>query len=173
MIPALPLEAHDLRRPVDHRRRPSSAVSAAGAGAAHLIYTQGHKYGLELRPSARASRRRSPPTPEDYDARDPGRGRLARRSAPHSPKGWVDIGWRTAGAYFGDRVGFVSGGVTFFILLSLFPTPGRLRHHLRPVRRSGRRLEAAGLPVFGPAANVAQFLGGGDDAAGGRIDRPS
>ena len=38
---------------------------------------------------------------------------------PH--KGWIDIAWRVGGSYFGDRVGFVSGGVTFFILLSLFP----------------------------------------------------
>src|SRR5690606_17183315 len=41
----------------------------------------------------------------------------------HIPrKGWVDILWRTGAAYFGDRVGFVAGGVTFFMVLSMFPT---------------------------------------------------
>ncbi len=94
---------------------------AAGAGAAHLIYTQGHKYGLELRPARPEALPPKPPTPEDYDARDPGRGRLAQRPRHIPHKGWLDIGWRVGGAYFGDRVGFVSGGVTFFVLLSLFP----------------------------------------------------
>ena len=95
---------------------------AAGAGAAHLLYTQGHKVGLELRPRRPEPLAAQDPTPEDYDARDPGRGRLAERPEHIPHKGWVDILWRVGGAYFGDRVGFVSGGVTFFIVLSMFPT---------------------------------------------------
>lgn len=66
----------------------------------------------------------APPTPEDFDAREPGRGRLATHPTAIPRKGWVDIAWRTAMGYFGDRVGFVAGGVTFFMLLSLFPTLG-------------------------------------------------
>jgi membrane protein len=96
----------------------------AGAGAAHLIYSQGHKFGLELRAPRPEPSPPKPPTPEDHEAREPGRGRIARHPHQIPHKGWVDIAWRVAGSYFGDRVGFVAGGVTFFILLSLFPTLG-------------------------------------------------
>lgn len=95
---------------------------AAGAGAAHLLYTQGHKVGVELRPERPEILPPPPPTPEDYEAREPGRGRMAQRPEHIPRKGWTDILWRTGGAYFGDRVGFFAGGVTFFLLLSLFPT---------------------------------------------------
>jgi len=95
---------------------------AAGAGAAHLAYTRGHKIGLELRPYRPEAPSPARPTPEDHDARDPGRGRLAQRPEHIPHKGWTDIFWRVGVAYFGDRVGFVAGGVTFFIILSLFPT---------------------------------------------------
>ena len=97
---------------------------AAGATAAHLLYTQGHKYGVELRPSRPAPLAPRDPTPEDYDAQEPGRGRLAQHPAHIPRKGWIDILWRTTMGYFGDRVGFVAGGVTFFMLLALFPTLG-------------------------------------------------
>ena len=97
---------------------------AAGAGAAHLLYTQGHRYGLELRPERPEPAPPRPPTPEDYEARDPGRGRLAQRPIQIPRKGWADIFWRVGGAYFSDRMGFVAGGVTFFVLLSLFPALG-------------------------------------------------
>lgn len=91
---------------------------ATGATAAHLLYSQGYRLGLNLKagqPEARDL------TPDDYEARDPGRGRLAQ--APHQIplKGWIDILWRTGGGFFGDRVSFVAGGVTFFTLLALFP----------------------------------------------------
>ena len=95
---------------------------AAGAGAAHLLYTQGHKVGVELRPERPEILPPPAPTPEDYEAREPGRGRMAQRPEHIPRKGWTDILWRTGGAYFGDRVGFFAGGVTFFLLLSLFPT---------------------------------------------------
>ncbi|WP_396594768.1 YihY/virulence factor BrkB family protein [Brevundimonas sp. R86498] len=97
---------------------------AAGAGAAHLIYTQGHRFGLDLRavrPEPPATR---PPEPEEYEAREPGRGRLADHPLAIPRKGWTDILWRVGASFFGDRVGFVAGGVTFFILLSLFPALG-------------------------------------------------
>ena len=95
---------------------------AAGAGAAHLIYTRGHKFGLELRKERPEALPPPPPTPEEFDAREPGRGRLAQRPEHIPRKGWTDIFWRLGVSYFGDRVGFVSGGVTFFVMLSLFPT---------------------------------------------------
>ena len=95
---------------------------AAGAGAAHLVYSRGHKFGLELRRERPAPPPPSAPTPEDFDAKEPGRGRLAQRPEHIPHKGWVDIFWRLGMSYFGDRVGFLAGGVTFFITLSLFPT---------------------------------------------------
>lgn len=97
---------------------------ATGATAAHLLYTQGHRFGLELRPPRPEILPPRDPTPEDYDAKEPGRGRLAHRPSQIPHKGWVDILWRTVMGYFGDRVGFVAGGVTFFMLLALFPTLG-------------------------------------------------
>jgi len=95
---------------------------AAGAGAAHLIYTQGHKFGLELRPQRPLPSPDKAPTPEDLDELHPGRGRLARRPMHIPHKGWLDIIWRVGNGYFNDQVGFVAGGVTFLMLLSLFPT---------------------------------------------------
>ena len=95
---------------------------AAGAGAAHLLHRKGHKVGLDMRHYRPQPAEPEPPTPEDYEAREPGRGRIAQRPHQIPRKGWTDILWRTGASYFGDRVGFVSGGVTFFVLLSLFPT---------------------------------------------------
>ena len=95
---------------------------AAGAGAAHLTYRYGHKYGVELRRERPAPLPPQPPTPEDFEAKEPGRGRLATRPEHIPRKGWTDILWRWGASYFGDRVGFIAGGVTFFVMLSLFPT---------------------------------------------------
>lgn len=95
---------------------------AAGAGAAHLVYSRGHKYGLDLRAKRPEPLAPRAPTPEDFEAKEPGRGRLAERPEHIPHKGWVDIFWRVGASYFGDRVGFVAGGVTFFVMLSLFPT---------------------------------------------------
>ncbi|WP_339913610.1 YihY/virulence factor BrkB family protein [uncultured Brevundimonas sp.] len=95
---------------------------AAGAGAIHLLHRQGHKVGLDVRRFRPVPPPPPPPGPEDYDAREPGRGRLAQRPHQIPHRGWTDILWRVGVSYFGDRVGFLAGGVTFFIVLSLFPT---------------------------------------------------
>lgn len=95
---------------------------AAGGGAAHLLYSRGHKFGLELRRERPQPLPARAPTPEDFDAQEPGRGRLAQRPEHIPRKGWTDIFWRLGVSYFGDRVGFLAGGVTFFVMLSLFPT---------------------------------------------------
>ncbi|WP_395651230.1 YihY/virulence factor BrkB family protein [Brevundimonas sp.] len=133
---------------------------AAGAGAAHLLYAKGHKFGIELRPRRPEALTPPAPTPEDHDRRDPGRGRLAARPEHIPHKGWVDIGWRVGGAYFGDRVGFVAGGVTFFMVLSLFPTLAAfvtLYGLFADPADAWSRLQFlySVLP-----SNVAQFLGG-------------
>lgn len=132
---------------------------AAGAGAAHLLYTQGHRFGLELRPERPEPLADAKPTPEIYDTREPGRGRLARHPIHIPRKGWIDIAWRTGMGYFGDRVGFVAGGVTFFMLLALFPTLGAFVTiyglFADPADAWGRlSFLYSVLP-----ANVAQFLG--------------
>lgn len=95
---------------------------AAGAGAAHLLYTRGHKFGLDLRRERPPPLPPRAPTPHDFEAKEPGRGRLAQRPEHIPHKGWTDIFWRLGVSYFGDRIGFLAGGVTFFVMLSLFPT---------------------------------------------------
>ena len=95
---------------------------AAGAGAAHLLYSRGHKFGLDLRTHRPEVAPPSAPTPHELDALEPGRGRLAQRPEHIPHKGWIDIFWRLGVSYFGDRIGFIAGGVTFFVVLSLFPT---------------------------------------------------
>lgn len=132
---------------------------AAGAGAAHLLYTRGHKFGVELRPERPEILPPAPPQPHDFDAKEPGRGRLAEHPHHIPRKGWADIAWRVAMGYFGDRVGFVAGGVTFFILLSLFPTLAAFVTiyglFADPADAWGR---LSFLYAFLPA-NVIQFLG--------------
>lgn len=99
----------------------AAAGLAAGAAAAHVA-------GRKTRAIARAAHAPPPPakTPEDYDAEEPGRGRAADRPERIPRKGWTDIFWRLGASYFGDRIGFLAGGVTFFVALSLFPTLGAL-----------------------------------------------
>lgn len=95
----------------------------AGATAAHLLYTQGHRIGFDLR-QYRPDAVDDANTPESYDRAEPGRGRLATNPLKIPFKGWIDILWRTAMGFFGDRVSFVAGGITFFMLLALFPAIG-------------------------------------------------
>lgn len=89
--------------------------AAVGAGlAAGAAITQG--LHLRRRP------RRPDLSPEAFEAREPGRGRDAASPRTIPRRGWLDILWRLGAAYFGDRVGFVAGGVTFFTLLALAPS---------------------------------------------------
>lgn len=99
----------------------AAAGLAAGAAVSHLA-------GRKTRRIARDALAPPPPpkTPEEFDAEEPGRGRAADRPEHIPRKGWTDIFWRLGASYFGDRVGFLAGGVTFFVALSLFPTLGAL-----------------------------------------------
>lgn len=133
---------------------------AAGAGAAHLLHRKGHKVGLDMRRYRPEPAAPEPPSPEDYEIREPGRGRIAQYPYQIPRKGWIDILWRTGASYFGDRVGFVSGGVTFFVLLALFPTLAMLVTvyglFANPEDAWGRlQFLYSVLP-----ANVAGFIGG-------------
>ena len=98
-----------------------AAGAAAGAAASHVA-------GRKNRRIAREALAPPPPpkTAQDFEAEEPGRGRAAQRPEQIPRKGWTDIFWRLGASYFGDRVGFLAGGVTFFVALSLFPTLGAL-----------------------------------------------
>ena len=96
----------------------AAAGIAAGTAASHMI----RRGKLALPFPSPPEPEPAVPTPQDYEEREPGRGRAAERPEHIPRKGWTDIFWRLGAAYFGDRVGFVSGGVTFFVMLSLFPT---------------------------------------------------
>lgn len=99
----------------------AAAGVVAGAAASHLAGRNTRRIARDaLAPPL------PPKTPEDFDAEEPGRGRLADRPERIPRKGWTDIFWRLGASYFGDRVGFLAGGVTFFVALSLFPTLGAL-----------------------------------------------
>ncbi|CAN5764440.1 YihY/virulence factor BrkB family protein [soil metagenome] len=50
-----------------------------------------------------------------------GRGRHARSPAAIPGRGWRDIGWRLFNRIMEDRAMLVAGGVTFYLLLALFP----------------------------------------------------
>ena len=133
---------------------------AAGAGAAHLLYTRGHKIGMDLRTFRPEPPKPGDPTPEDFDAREPGRGRLADRPERIPRKGWTDIVWRWGASYFGDRVGFVSGGVTFFVMLSLFPTLAALVTIYGLFADPTDAVERLYFLYSVMPANVAQFISG-------------
>lgn len=52
---------------------------------------------------------------------DDGRGRDARRPGEIPRAGWEDILWRTKNELRADRVTLVAAGVTYYLLLALFP----------------------------------------------------
>ena len=68
---------------------------------------------------------RAPTSPEleisKRRALEPGRGRSAKTPIEIPLRGWKDIFWRTWDAFNKDRVLSVAAGVTFYILLALFP----------------------------------------------------
>ncbi|MDZ4376181.1 MAG: YihY/virulence factor BrkB family protein [Phenylobacterium sp.] len=62
--------------------------------------------------------------PTAYEAREPGRGRLAARPHHIPLLGWRDIFWRVGREFGEDRLTVVAGGVTYFTLLAIFPALG-------------------------------------------------
>ncbi|MCA1440286.1 YihY/virulence factor BrkB family protein [Ensifer sp. IC4062] len=67
-------------------------------------------------------------TPEDHQnrgengtAREPGRGRDAARPGDIPVRGLRDVFWRVVAQVREDRVTLVAAGVTFYVLLALFP----------------------------------------------------
>jgi membrane protein len=60
------------------------------------------------------------------EAVDPGRGRDADSPNEIPVKGLRDVFWRVVNAVIADRVTLIAAGVTYFLLLSLFPALGAL-----------------------------------------------
>jgi membrane protein len=58
---------------------------------------------------------------EQNRAREPGRGREANRPSAIPWRGWKDILWRVWSEIGEDRIMLVAAGVTFYLLLALFP----------------------------------------------------
>lgn len=82
--------------------------------------------GLRIRqPSASrggaGGERPDPSDPRSFDRLEPGRGRAAT-DPRHMPKAaWLDVLWRVYKAFGGDRLGATAAGVTFYVLLGVFP----------------------------------------------------
>jgi membrane protein len=58
---------------------------------------------------------------ETFEALEPGRGRAARRPGQIPLSGWKDILWRTWLETNRDRLQMVAAGVTYYVLLAIFP----------------------------------------------------
>jgi membrane protein len=62
--------------------------------------------------------------PEHFETVEPGRGRMAAQPHHIPWLGWRDIAWRTWQEIGADRLPAVAGGVTFYVLLAIFPGVG-------------------------------------------------
>lgn len=62
--------------------------------------------------------------PHHFEAREPGRGRMAARPHHIPWLGWRDILWRTWREIGADRLTVVAGSVTYYTLLAIFPALG-------------------------------------------------
>ncbi|WP_438749390.1 YihY/virulence factor BrkB family protein [Pararhizobium sp. O133] len=65
-------------------------------------------------------------TSSKIERSEPGRGRDATTPNQIPARGLRDVFWRLVGEVIADRVTLVAAGVTFYILLSLFPALGAL-----------------------------------------------
>ncbi len=57
----------------------------------------------------------------DLSEEDVSRGRDADTPSAIPARGWKDVGWRVWNSLSEDRVMLIAGGVTFYLLLALFP----------------------------------------------------
>jgi membrane protein len=80
---------------------------------------------LEGERSAVIAQKRTSPL-QQQRAQEPGRGREADTPSAIPARGWKDIAWRVYAEINDDRVVTVAAGVTFYVLLALFPGVGAL-----------------------------------------------
>lgn len=98
-------------------------------------------------------------SPDQYDAAEPGRGRLAARPTHIPAQGWKDVLWRAYSEISDDRLPAVAGGVTFYVLLALFPALGVFVSLYGLVADVGMvREQLADLAAFVPA-DVLRLVG--------------
>lgn len=102
------------------------AVSAAAVQALRgRPAPDGSTYAPEgAGPVRRGGKRRPVARPSDRDrarAGDPGRGRTATAPGEIPARGWKDVAWRVYEEINNDRVLAVAAGVTFYLLLAIFP----------------------------------------------------
>ena len=57
-----------------------------------------------------------PVKPQQFETKEPGRGRIAAKPQRIPSRGWRDIAWRTFREISRDRLTIVAGGVTFYTL---------------------------------------------------------
>ena len=92
---------------------------ASGAALTWLGFLAGR--GTEGREQADESTWRGKSRSSATAAVDPGRGRTADTPSAMPAKGWKDIILRSAKEFSDDRLMLVAAGVTFYVLLALFP----------------------------------------------------
>lgn len=101
-----------------------------GGGLSRLLLGAAPWLGLAAMTALWAQAARRPPpglsnpeiaAPEHFELTEPGRGRLAAWPFQIPWKGWKDIVWRVYRESGNDRIAFLAGGVTFYVLLALAP----------------------------------------------------
>jgi membrane protein len=63
-------------------------------------------------------------TPEAFEEAEPGRGRSAHHPHHIPLLGWKDIAWRTYREMGRDQLPIVAAGITYYVLLAIFPAIG-------------------------------------------------
>jgi membrane protein len=64
--------------------------------------------------------------PKSFDEDDIARGRLAETPGQISARGLRDVFWRVVSEFSDDRVTLIAAGVTYYLLLAMFPALGAL-----------------------------------------------
>jgi membrane protein len=93
--------------PRARRERPAPPQVRAGANGARRAEHAEHADHGRWRPPR--------------ESRGAPRGRDAERPRDIPARGWTDVAWRVYGAINEDRILLVAGGVTFYLLLAIFP----------------------------------------------------
>jgi membrane protein len=105
-------------------RQGSEKGENRGGGLKRLALRLAPWLGVLAMAGASLVRRRpdaAPRSPEEFEAAQPGRGRMASAPWEIPGRGWKDIAWRTYNEFGRTRLQALAGGVTFYVLLATFP----------------------------------------------------